>query len=317
MVGDYAYVNGGVLTQYISSRSFEDFPSKYFPPKTVKKMGIIKCFPDRATASLPLTESWTSDRVQFKIIAKGDSPLMHKPLLWPDPESSSFYLWGCWGWTLIDTPDFDDIWVFRADDFGGGKWSLKDSANPAVFNALHYAQGRTPTTCNGVGYALGGRRLKDDNETWIAVPGLVTYEMETSMWANESTQDFLYSPRGGEASCLPHLGDKGLLIFYGMIRTEEPGTERHYADTEFSTFGNIALYDPANERWFWQKTTGDAPPPLIIFCSVGVQGPNGTYEMSASHSNLKQSLTWIDSYLVASVANLGTQKIPNWTTFGS
>lgn len=202
---------------------------------------------------------------------------MNGPLLWPDPESSSFYLWGCWAFPIEDTPNVEDLWVFKADGSGDGSWELKNSANPSFFSSLHHAQGRTPATCNGVGYALGGRIFTDDDP--LGVPGLVTYQMNTSTWANESTEGFPYTPRGGAGSCIPHVGREGLVIFYGTLRFAEDNNERHFKDTEFSTFENLAIFDISNKRWFFQKTTGDAPPPMILFCSVGVQGPNGTYEM--------------------------------------
>lgn len=42
---------------------------------------------------------------------------------------------------------------------------------------------------------------------------------------------------------------------------------------------NITIYDHSSKRWYWQTTTGGPPPPRLDFCAVGIQGPNGTFDM--------------------------------------
>lgn len=231
------------------------------------------------TFSLPLDRDWTNDTVELRAIEW--APQVLDPLLWQDDETSSIYFWG-------GTENFEpieigsDFWAFTPDGRAGGSWAQRNSGNPSVFRSIIRASGRAFTTCNGIGYGLGGRThsLEDPRSPVQSImnPELVTYTMNTSMWANESLDGFTYKPYLGEASCLPSFGTEGVVAFYGTVRTEL-NSEAHFQDFEFSTFETIALYDPANKRWHWQSTTGDAPAPMMDFCSVSVQSPTGSIEM--------------------------------------
>ncbi|KAF9775284.1 hypothetical protein IL306_006652 [Fusarium sp. DS 682] len=45
------------------------------------------------------------------------------------------------------------------------------------------------------------------------------------------------------------------------------------------SFTNITIYDPSTKEWYYQQTSGVSPDPRVEFCSVGVQSPDGTYEI--------------------------------------
>lgn len=226
-----------------------------------------------------------------------DLPNFYGPKLWEDPRASSFYLWGGEGFRSRATPRGEDFWVFETDGSGGGSWGVKDSPDSTgsfVFEELHNAMGRIHTTCNGYGFALGGMiyttEVQGSNSTPEMIPELVTYQMTTSTWTADPIENFPYAPYQGQASCVPRLGDRGLVIFYGSNQGEGD-TSSYWQDTELSTWTELPIYDPASKKWFWQKTTGEAPPPLLYrFCSVGVQGPNGTYEMCVFPQN--SALEW-------------------------
>lgn len=47
------------------------------------------------------------------------------------------------------------------------------------------------------------------------------------------------------------------------------------------SFANITIFDPSSKEWYYQQTSGISPDPRVDFCSVGVQGPNNTYDMYA------------------------------------
>ncbi|KAM0563725.1 hypothetical protein ACHAPJ_001457 [Fusarium lateritium] len=45
------------------------------------------------------------------------------------------------------------------------------------------------------------------------------------------------------------------------------------------SFSNITIFDPSSKEWYSQQSTGGPPNPRVDFCSVGVPGQNGTYEI--------------------------------------
>ncbi|KAJ4270495.1 hypothetical protein NW762_002182 [Fusarium torreyae] len=100
--------------------------------------------------------------------------------------------------------------------------------------------------------------------------------MTTGKWTNESSKALGYATWSGVATCIPTIGSEGLLVFMGGAKTEMPGWTNTSDPVSFS---NITIYDPSSKEWYSQLSTGGPPEPRVDFCSVGVAGPNGTYEI--------------------------------------
>jgi hypothetical protein len=151
------------------------------------------------------------------------------------------------------------------------------------------------TTCHGVGYYLGGygERRTDDRFTdgsYVERPldGLLTYNMTTQKWTNESTKALDYATWSGKATCIPSIGSSGLLIFMGGAKVKMPAFGNVSDPVSFT---NITIYDPSSKEWYYQQTSGVSPDPRVEFCSVGVQGPNSTYEMYAFEMGFERGLS--------------------------
>ncbi|KAH7133928.1 hypothetical protein EDB81DRAFT_805314 [Dactylonectria macrodidyma] len=279
VLDNYAYIDGGTI-------GVRDDGTKYE-------------YSINVTLSLLLNRSWTNETVDFQVIEIEDPKYYLHPLLWPDPETSSIYHWrGSHG--IESYEGNSDFKVFKSDGLGGGNWSMKAVANPSVFNGLYRASSGPFTTCNGQGFTMSGlggelsdERLTGDN---VIIPGLVTYEMATSTWANETTESLNYIPWRGRISCLASAGSKGLLAYYGQMRSMD--SDAHLQDQEFSTFKNISLYDMATKQWLWQGTSGDAPDPMFAFCSVAVQGQNGTHEIFVFGGTTTESRVLSDVWIL-------------------
>jgi hypothetical protein len=69
-----------------------------------------------------------------------------------------------------------------------------------------------------------------------------------------------------------------LLIFMGGAKVKTPAFRN---TSEPVSFSNITMFDPSSKEWYYQQTSGVSPDPRVDFCSVGVQGPNNTYDMYA------------------------------------
>lgn len=73
---------------------------------------------------------------------------------------------------------------------------------------------------------------------------------------------------------IPSFGPQGMFIAMGGQNGR--GDDTHAALIDF---GSVSVYDPVQEKWWNQTTTGDKPSPRIEFCMAGINSTNGTYEM--------------------------------------
>ncbi|PNP73543.1 hypothetical protein FNYG_13137 [Fusarium nygamai] len=259
---DYVYIDGGEVSSHLDdSRS------------TAVSL----------TLSIPLDESWTNDTVAFTESEKGPSPYLKQPSLWVDEERSMIYSWGGQG-SYKNTSSAGDhhLYAFEADD-GKGSWSIHDPEDDTLFSSLYRTVRGAYTTCHGVGYHLGGygerrtdERFTDGSYVERPLDGLLTYNMTNQKWTNESTKALDYATWSGRATCIPSIGSSGLLIFMGGAKVKTPAFRNI---SEPVSFSNITMFDPSSKEWYYQQTSGVSPDPRVDFCSVGVQGPNNTYDI--------------------------------------
>ncbi|KAK7966083.1 Kelch repeat-containing protein [Apiospora aurea] len=96
----------------------------------------------------------------------------------------------------------------------------------------------------GVGYALDGAISRESEASGgdrVAISGLASFDTGSLKWENVSSTG------------------------YGKYGT--------------SLSGRMDFVDPGTGRWYSQATTGPRPTRKQMFCSVGVQGPNGIYKI--------------------------------------
>ena len=97
-------------------------------------------------------------------------------------------------------------------------------------------------------------------------------DLRMLQWSNSSIPSHLVRPNGMNAllNSVPNFGPVGLLLAAGT------GT----VDNAPRRFDNITVYEPSDKTWHNQIATGDIPAGRDAPCTVGIQGDNGTYEMS-------------------------------------
>jgi hypothetical protein len=232
------------------------------------------------TLSINLKESWTNTTVAMKSTKK-DAPLFNSQATWRDAAGKAFYIWG--GVTsYFAQPPPNEIWKFTADGSGGGAWSKEVPNNVVTLSQLVRSTNGAVAQSKDVGYFLGGyANYQTDTsvsgDTYLALPGLVEFNMTSGVFTNSSTTGFgaFGTLVGGSAEFVP-FGSSGLLLFLGggssTVATQWSG----WTEVDFN---NLTLYDPSAKKWYSQQTTGSRPTRRQRFCTVGAQGPNKTYEM--------------------------------------
>ncbi|KAI0140080.1 hypothetical protein F4776DRAFT_575508 [Hypoxylon sp. NC0597] len=281
--GDHLYIDGGVLSQRINGTDSNSTESDQTYP----------FYAVNSTLSLRLNESWTNDTVTFRSISK-TAPLLSQQVYWSDSSTGAGALYTWAGMALgSDLPPTNEQWLFNADGTGGGTWSQVPQGDYRDFAGLQRPVGAAFTQSAHVGYAFGGQVTSmtdsaiEKDYPGYALTQLVSFNFETGQWNNIST----VGQYGGydtslnaRAEYIP-FGPNGLLLFLGGAETPVDATNRSIVEL---TWNIVYLHDPVTGKWYRQPTSGERPPMVERACSVGVQGPNNTYEIFIYGGNSDQ-----------------------------
>ncbi|KAI1495891.1 hypothetical protein F5X99DRAFT_425530 [Biscogniauxia marginata] len=260
VIGDYVYIDGGEVSARIN--------------------GILTVTCNWIATTNLGHKSWTNDTVELRTIPK-KAPLLNKQIYWTDLSTNSLYTWG--GTSRAGLPPIDEVWRFSADGKGGGEWSQVSQQDYVDFSKLARPAGSAFTQSQDIGYALGGEATSTTDSTiqkktpGYALPGLVSYDFRTGQWANSSSASYggYGTSLNARAEYVPY-GSNGLLLFLGGAETPVDATNETIVQLNWNT---VTLYDPTTQKWYQQGTTGMRPPTVEGACSVGIRGPNNTYEI--------------------------------------
>lgn len=153
----------------------------------------------------------------------------------------------------------NSLWRFDVDGQGAGSWTAYSipSGFSRTSNAL-YASG------NGSGDLFGGyisSRTDPRNEDVGDMPpsrGLVSYNMATGAWANDtSCMERSCYRVNGHLDFIPTFGSNGVLVALGGCGASSSffGTCRNRPPNDFST---IDIYDLSQKRWY-NQTASNGP----------------------------------------------------------
>ena len=243
--------------------------------------------------ALDLSTSWTNDTIAFHKIPKGNSPPLNSACLWPNAQENAAYLFGgeisFWvAWPNITQPQPPALWKLSVDGTGGGQWSKEDTSG-SLFPSSIQPTGGMATSGNGVGYYLGGYQ---DFTTYPQLPygtviplqGLTEFNSSTGSWSNlTSTEVYtVNSSNAGQAAYggahfVPTFGPEGLVVFFGE---SPPVLGPSLNVTSPGSMTEISIFEPLSSTYYNQTATGPSVPVWRAdFCTTGVAGDNGTYEM--------------------------------------
>lgn len=294
VLGDYVYIDGGELAQLEDGEYNGDHPS----------------YAVNTTLSLPINEAWTNDSVTLRSIAK-TAPAQDQQVLWSDPANSAFYTWG--GMTAwFGAAAENAIWKFTADGSGGGAWSEVSVANVVAWSTAIRTVGSAYTTVNGVGYAVGGEATTGSDQsvsgTSLAVQGVVSFDTAAREWNNASSAGLGANGTtfSGRLEYAP-FGPSGFLVLLGGSMAAV-GAVTEYEQIEWNS---IWVMDLQNNTWYEQAVTGTKPTKREGHCTVGVQGPNGTYEILIYGGSSDQTQSTSSDVYVLSLPGFVMFKSPN------
>ncbi|TDZ39912.1 Glycosyltransferase sdnJ [Colletotrichum trifolii] len=298
VLGDYLYIDGGEVSQL----DLEGNPIKDRDSNAVN-----------STLSIDLSKSWTASNVSIRVIEKA-APKMDGQVIWKHEGMKTFFVWGGhkpYG-GKVDAPE---SWKFEADGQGGDEWVTETSANPAFYSELRRTEEGAYVSTPDAGFVFGGIATgwTNANPASQPVPGVLSYNMTTTMWTNETTPGFSGFSKhatmvGGGAVYIPTFGDNGLtVVMGGSTWTLQPSQS---SPDGWMDFGNLTFYDPISKDWYWQQTTGTAPTARRGFCYVGAEGKNGTYEIFVFGGTNSDTGSSFDDVYVLSLPGFVWTQVP-------
>ncbi|OLN83698.1 Kelch repeat-containing protein-like protein 6 [Colletotrichum chlorophyti] len=288
LIGDYVYFDGGEVSQVIGGKS----PASQYRPSN----------PINTTLSIDLSKSWKPEEVEIKQTQKS-APKMMRQAIFTDNSSNAFYIWG--GFSPYGaSPPRAQLWKFNTDGSGGGSWSTEIKPGNDAFTGLTRSQGGTFVSTPDSGFYFGGyAEAGSDPNPNGPVPGFLqfNYTATDQAWTNHT--DVPYSNYrtlvGGSAHYVPTYGPNGLIMILGGGE-HVIGSGQGVDNVGYLSFGSIWFMDPVTKEWYSQRTSGNAPGPRMWHCTVGLQGPNNTYEIFVfGGSNIANSETYDEVHILS------------------
>lgn len=230
---------------------------------------------------IALDTSWNVNDVEFRNYSGGSSqmPAMNRVVLWGDQKKDSLFRFGgsISHERYLQQTNNRYLWANQPASSRG--WYESNPANPGVFGTVAYGVDSLSTFCDGVGLIAGGFGTRGTDPSFTGtetlsqtqIPGMLTYNASTAMWNNVSANALSPSGsrQGGQAVCSTSF-ETPLAVFIGGRNAPSLSTQRKM-DLKYADMTNIHLYDVRNSKWFSQRTTGEAPPAMDSFCSIGVE----------------------------------------------
>lgn len=156
--------------------------------------------------------------------------------------------------------------------------------DPAFDDILSTTRGAS-AQCGRTGYWVSGYANSytdpriDEDDGDVPVPGLITYDLDTETWSNESTAALTSESGGallhGRAVCVEGRDEAPLVVMLGGETTSATSI----LSGDLRNMDNITFWDPEAGRWYWQQANGAIPDRRKDFCAVSVQGSDGRTEI--------------------------------------
>jgi hypothetical protein len=248
---------------------------------------------------------WTSQTVSLNRIDKDGAPIVNVGNLWKDTSDAAFYAYN--GDLASESYDVvspaNELWRFTPSGISGTWSNLGVSAGASLdFTDLVRVANAASVVANGIGYALGGYQSSGTTDKApfyengeavsglrMPVSGMVAYDMATGSWSNSTDSSFTQSGSfsRGQLQHLPDYGAAGLLIPLGGSTSN--ASDDNDGRIPVDDLNTLSMYDIASGTWHTQRTSGEIPQSRVAFCSVGVRGDDGTFEVSCANQTKKSA----------------------------
>ncbi|KAK0728247.1 hypothetical protein B0T26DRAFT_767475 [Lasiosphaeria miniovina] len=237
--------------------------------------------------SIDLSKDWTNTSLALHSTSKpSGAPNLRDGGIWVDDKNQILYT-GFAGTNPIfgnGASYAQGLWSFAPDGTGGATWQNLNSTADGRFTNQARTYGGQVASGGGSGFLLGGNSNINNNANFQGLPGgLVVYDYSSKKATSATTTSSLPTtqPGGQDGGILyvPSFGHHGILVSMGGSSLGGQNGGPVGSSSSLTPFTSVRVYDPGNQKWYDQMTSGDAPKPRLQFCLAGVESNNRTYEL--------------------------------------
>ena len=248
-----------------------------FPPGGQNHVNICQ-FSATTLLSIDLSKDWTNDTVAIQSTPKpAGAPSLNSPSLWYHAKENALYsgFTGWQTWWLSGLPPFPQLslWKITPDGAGGGSYTQVIPPGKTPWSTLIRPSQASQAFGPDEAYILGG----NDQNQGAVLPGVIRLDMNTLQFTNisapwdKSPWDSSSGVQKGNMIYIPSFGPDGMYIAMGGYTSSNT--------SGLISFESVYVFDPSNQIWYNQTTTGSWPSARIEYCIAGIESSNQSYEM--------------------------------------
>ncbi|KAK4219644.1 hypothetical protein QBC37DRAFT_394525 [Rhypophila decipiens] len=254
--------------------------------------------------SIDLTKHWTNSSVVLQSSSKPDGvPSLINGGIWTDLRNKLLYT----GFAGVDSffgkanAAPQGLWSFLPDGNGGGSWENLNNTADGIFVSRPRPFDGSVSSGGGSGYLLGG--LSGNSSNFQNTPrGMFSYDFSSQnpIYGRDSGSSSAFGTQDGGMVFVPFFGNLGIIISAGgQLRQTNGGNgngngpngggggrgggggdgQGSSTSTSLASFSTVQVYNPQDQKWYDQRTSGTAPSGRVQFCMTGMPSNNQTYEI--------------------------------------
>ncbi|KAM7207542.1 hypothetical protein V8F20_002020 [Naviculisporaceae sp. PSN 640] len=253
--------------------------------------------------SIDLTKHWTNDSVVLDSSPKPDGvPSLNSGGIWTDLRNNLMYT----GFAGINSffgngnTSPQGLWSFSPDGDGGGAWKNLNATADGVFVSRPRPFSGSVASGEGSGYLYGGM-FGNSSDFQNSPRGMFAYDFSSKQATFGRDSGASASSTGtqdGGMVFVPYFGNIGIIISAGGRERQGNGGNGgnngngapnggggpgegggQNGGGSLASFSTVQVYNPQDQKWYDQKTSGTAPSGRMQFCMAGMPSNNRTYEI--------------------------------------
>lgn len=192
------------------------------------------------------------------------------------------------------------LWQSRPDS--SQSWTNVSDAQPPPSVGISIGALHAPSDSHL--YVLGG--LQPDVEgSYLGLPSLVTQDLSSGSWTNESTIGYagqtlsLTYTAWGNAIYVPNFGSDGILVFFSGYESQSrniPWVGFAGGGATLQNMSFISIYDIGSKKFLQQQVRGPSPSARWAACAIGVEASAGEgFDMKVEVQIVQQQETSADT----------------------
>lgn len=259
---------------------------------TMLRNAKLTSFTADTLISIDLSKDWTNSSVVLHSTSKPSGvPSLNNGGIWVDSKNKLLYTGFAGINSIFGTNTFypQGLWSFSPDGTGGGTWQNLNGTADDTFVSQPRPFDGSVASGEGSGYFLGG--VGGNSSNFQTSPrGMFAYDLSSNQvtYGRNSGSSTAIGTQDGAMVFVPYFGNLGVIVSAGGQQGAAGGGPGGGGipingggsnANGLASFSTVQIYNPQDQKWYDQKTSGSAPSGRMQFCMAGTASNNQTYEI--------------------------------------